>query len=39
MKAKFVRNEKVEMIPTFQRNRHFMKMPVNKTYTYVQDQK
>ena len=27
------------MISTFQRNRHFRKVSVNKTFTHVQDQK
>ena len=35
----FVRSRKVEMIPTFQRNRHFSKVLVNKTFTHVQEQK
>ena len=30
---------KVEMIPTFKRNRHFTKVLVNKTFTHVQEQK
>ena len=38
-KATFVRSRKVEMISTFQRNRHFRKVSVNKTFTHVQDQK
>ena len=38
-KATFVRSEKVEMISTFQRNRHFRKVSVNKTFTHVQEQK
>ena len=38
-KATFVRSEKVEMISTFERNRHFRKMSVNKTFTHVQEQK
>ena len=38
-KATFVRGEKVEMISTFQRNRHFRKVSVNKTFTHVQEQK
>ena len=29
---------KVEMISTFQRNQHFRKVSVNKTFTYVQEQ-
>ena len=37
-KATFVRNGKVEMISTFQRNRHFRKVSVNKTFTHVQEQ-
>ena len=32
-------SEKVEMISTFQRNRHFRKVSVNKTFTHVQGQK
>ena len=31
--------EKVEIISTFQRNRHFRKVSVNKTFTHVQEQK
>ena len=38
-KATFVRSEKVEMISTFERNRHFRKVSVNKTFTHVQEQK
>ena len=38
-KATFVRNGKVEMISTFQRNQRFRKMLVNKTFTRVQEQK
>ena len=38
-KATFVRSGKVEMISTFQRNRHFRKVLVNITYTHVQEQK
>ena len=38
-KATFVRSRKVEMISTFQRNRHFRKASVNKTFTHVQEQK
>ena len=38
-KATFVRSGKVEMISTFQRNRHFRKVLVNKTFTHVQEQK
>ena len=38
-KATFVRSEKVEMISTFQQNRHFRKVSVNKTFTHVQEQK
>ena len=32
-------NRKVEMFPAFQRNRHFRKMSVNKTFTHVQELK
>ena len=32
-------SKKVEMISTFQQNRHFRKMSVNKTFTHVQEQK
>ena len=38
-KETFIRSRKVEMIPTFQRNRHFSKVLVNKTFTHVQEQK
>ena len=38
-KATFVPSEKVEMTSTFQRNRHFKKVPVNKIFTHVQVQK
>ena len=38
-KATFVRSGKVEMISTFQGNRHFRKVLVNKTFTHVQEQK
>ena len=38
-KATFVQSEKVEMVFTFQRNRHFRKVSVNKTFTHVQEQK
>ena len=38
-KATFVRSGKVEMISTFQRNRHFRKVLVKKTFTHVQEQK
>ena len=38
-KATFVRSGKVDMISTFQRNRHYGKVSVNKTYTHVQEQK
>ena len=38
-KATFVRSGKVETISTFQRNRHFRKVSVNKTFTHVQEQK
>ena len=38
-KATFVRSGKVEMISTFQRNRHFREVLVSKTFTYVQEQK
>ena len=34
-----IRSEKVEMISTFQWNRHFRKIPVNKTFTHLQKQK
>ena len=27
------------MIPTFQRNQHFRKVSINKTFTHVQEQK
>ena len=37
-KATFVWSGKVEMISTFQRNRHFRKVLVNKTFTHVQEQ-
>ena len=37
-KATFIRSGKVEMISTFQRNRHFRKVSVNKTFMYVQEQ-
>ena len=37
-KATFVRSEKVELISTFQRNQHFRKVSVNKTFTHVQEQ-
>ena len=37
--ASFVRSGKVGMISTFQRNRHFKKVSVNKTFTHVQEQK
>ena len=29
----------MEMISTFQRNRHFRKVSLNKTFTHVQEQK
>ena len=38
-KALFVWGGKVEMIPSFQRNRHFSKVLVNKTFTHVQGQR
>ena len=38
-KATFVRSGKVETISTFQRNRHFRKVSVNKTFTNVQEPK
>ena len=38
-KATIFWSEKVEMISTFQRNRHFRKVSVNKTFTHVQGQK
>ena len=38
-KALFVWGGKVEMIPSFQRNRHFSKVLVNKTFTHVQKAK
>ena len=38
-KATFVRSGKVEMISTFQWNRHFRKVLVSKTLTHVQEQK
>ena len=38
-KATFIRSGKVEMVSLFQRNRHFRKVPVNKTFTHVQEQK
>ena len=38
-KATFARGGKVEMISTFQRNRHFRKVSVNETFTHVQEQK
>ena len=38
-KATFVRSGKVEKISTFQRNRHFRKVLVNNTFTFVQEQK
>ena len=38
-KATFVRNGKVETIPTFQRNRHFRKVSVNKTFTHEPEYK
>ena len=39
MKATIFRREKVEMISTFQRNRNFRKLSVNKTFTHLQEQK
>ena len=38
-KATFARSGKFEKISTFQRNRHFRKMLVNKTFAHVQEQK
>ena len=38
-KATFVRSGKVETLSNFQRNRHFRKVSVNKTFTHVQEQK
>ena len=38
-KATFAQSGKVEMISTFQRNRHLRKVLVNKTFTHVQEQK
>ena len=38
-RKRHVRSGKVEKISTFQRNRHFRKVLVNKTFTYVQEQK
>ena len=38
-KTTFVRKGKVEMISTFQRNRHLRKVSVSKTFTHVQEQK
>ena len=38
-KTTFVRSEKVQMIPTSQRNRYFRKGLVNITCTHVQEQK
>ena len=35
----FVQSGKFEMISTFQRNRHFRKVSVDKTFTHVQEQK
>ena len=37
-KSTFIRSKKVQMIFTFQRNRHFSKISVSKTFTYVQEQ-
>ena len=36
-KATFARSGKVQMISTFQRNRHFRKMIGNKTFTHVHE--
>ena len=38
-KATFVRSGKVEMISTFQGNRHFRKVSVNKILMHVREQK
>ena len=38
-KATFVQNVKVEMISTSQWNEHLRKVPANKTFTHVQEQK
>ena len=38
-KATFVRSGKVEMISTFQRNGHFRKVLVNKTFTHAKSKK
>ena len=38
-KSAFVRSGKVKMISAFQRNQHFRKVSVNKTFTHVQEQK
>ena len=38
-KATFVRSGKMEMISTFERNRHFRKVSVKETFTHVQEQK
>ena len=37
--AAFIWSEKVEMISTFQRSRHFRKVSVNKTFTHLQEKK
>ena len=37
--TKIIGLKKIEMISTFQRNRHFMKVSVNKTFTHVKEQK
>ena len=37
-KAKIFRSEKVEIVSTFQWNRYFRKVSVNKTFTHVQEQ-
>ena len=38
-KATFVWSGKVEMISSLQKNQHFRKVSVNKTFTHVQEQK
>ena len=38
-KATFGRSGKMEMISTFERNRHFKKVSVKETFTHVQEQK
>ena len=37
-KATIFQSEKVEMVSTFQRNRYFWKVSVNKTFTHVEEQ-